>query len=77
MRWNKDDITDFANELDRLRDTNARGEPVTLSDECYRFIRCWMSHDLPQDQINFFESKLAGSMVRFIVEFYNSTYRSD
>ena len=68
MSWNKDDITDFADELDRHRDAIARGESPSLSDECYRFVRCWTSHDLPDDQIKFFESTLLSLTVRHVVE---------
>ena len=76
MTWNKDHITDFVEELARSRTALARGESVSLSHECSRFVRCWMSRDLPDDQIKYFESKLLHSAVSDVVEMYDSIHRS-
>ena len=75
MPWNKDDITDFADELDKHRNAVARGDTVSLSDECYRFLSRWTSHNLPDDQIAFFETTLKSLAVRRVIEIYQSASR--
>ena len=69
VRWNKDDITDFAHELDRHRGAQLSGK---LSDECVAFLRSYMHRSLPNDQRNFFERKLLTSVLQDLKQIYDN-----
>lgn len=73
VRWNKDNITDFAEELDKHRDAKARGESSRLSDDCHRFLNAYMLHRLPDDQLDFFERRVGSIAVRHLVRIYNDS----
>ena len=67
--WNKDDITDFAHELDQHRAAQAGGK---LSDECATFLGAYMHRSLPNDQRNFFERKLLTSLLHDLKQIYDN-----
>lgn len=68
--WNKDDITDFAEELDRHRDTMIRGDRTRLSDECAQFLDTFMNGRLSDEQLDFFERQIASIAVRHLAEIH-------
>lgn len=66
--WNKDDIADFAHELDAHRAAKSSSK---LSDECTRFLRAYMLRKLPNDQLKFFERTLLISLLQDLKQIYD------
>lgn len=66
--WNKDDIIDFAYELDRSRD--ARLSQKQLSEKCRQFLCDYMECCLSDEQVEFFERELMSLAIGHMREMY-------